>query len=138
MTIFSPANYDIEQESLPSIFYSEVERNRLLPTSANASPKQHSSEYNSHDDKNPSVHGRASAWTAETAASSANLRQNKGPRTHFESGANVDQPSPECCSIWRIDRFRRVVNGYRELRFGTNEVRSEAWKLKSRHPSLIK
>jgi hypothetical protein len=57
---FSTTKYDIERESLLSTLAVRLIR-RLLPTSANASPKQHSPEYNSDDDKDPSVHARASA-----------------------------------------------------------------------------
>jgi hypothetical protein len=53
--------YVLNYDAALYFFTVRVEPYGLLPTNANASPKQHSSEYNSHDDKNPSVHGRASA-----------------------------------------------------------------------------
>jgi hypothetical protein len=37
--------------------------------------------------------------------------QNKTPRTLFESWAYVDQPSPKCCSITRLSRVHKCVNG---------------------------
>ena len=52
------------------------------------------------------------------------------PDSVLSHGANVDQPSPKVCSLRRIDPFILLVNGPGELRFGTNELRSESWKAK--------
>jgi hypothetical protein len=51
--------------------------------------------------------------------------ESKRPGLILSRGANVDQPSPKCCSVRRIDQFPTAVNGYWELRWGTNGLRSE-------------
>jgi len=38
--------------------------------------------------------------------------KNKRPGLMPSREANVDQPSPECCSIGRIDQFATTVNGH--------------------------
>jgi hypothetical protein len=38
-------------------------------------------------------------------------------------GRMLISPPPECCSITRIDPLRQLANGYRELRFGTIDLR---------------
>ena len=62
--------------------------------------------------------------------------KNKRPGLIMSRGADVDQPSPKCCSITTIVQIALGVNGYWELRSGTNGLRykDSYWR---KHRALI-